>query len=204
VAKAGTPTKLITLMKRQRLGNSTPGQLRLELDVKECRKRITTGIVEVYHERQDMDIVNILIRRVFPQPDGTAPIRCVQFAARAPKYYPHKPLMLRLKEWPKFPLSKSICVTNEDVDRIVTFPMIGADWSPTYSLYDVVIHLACLVYTDAESSGGGGGSGEGENGEMELEQVGCMAPPYVANLERFNAIVDSVPRVMQQTTKGST
>ena len=52
-------------------------QIRLELDVKECRRRITTGIVEVYHERLDMDTVNVVIRRVFPQSNGSAPWRNV-------------------------------------------------------------------------------------------------------------------------------
>jgi len=33
---------------------------------------------------------------------------------------------------------------------------------------------------------------------MELDQV--AAPPYVANLQRFNAIIDRVPHVIQQTS----
>jgi hypothetical protein len=159
-----TPTKsLINLMKRQRFSR-TAGQLRLEQDVKECRKRITTGIVEVYHERQDMDTVNILIRRIFPQVDGSAPFRHVQFVAHAPKYYPHKPLQLCLKEIPEFPLSNTFSI-SQDRERIVTFPMIGDGWNPVYSLYDVVIHLACLVYEDQRG-------GDDQGGEMELDQVG--------------------------------
>ena len=70
------PKSFINLMKRQRF-SKTSGQIRLELDVKECRRRITTGIVEVYHERLDMDTVNVVIRRVFPQSNGSAPWRNV-------------------------------------------------------------------------------------------------------------------------------
>ena len=120
------------------------------------------------------------------------PFPQVAFVARAPKFYPHKPLHLRLKAMPEFPLANSIELVNgnNSKDLTVTFPMIGDDWSPTYSLYDLVVHLACLVYEDE----GGGALG----GEMELDQV--AAPPYVANLQRFNAIIDRVPHVIQQTS----
>ena len=125
----------------------------------------------------------------FPPP---TPFPQVAFVARAPKFYPHKPLHLRLKAMPEFPLANSIELVNgsNSKDLTVTFPMIGDDWSPTYSLYDLVVHLACLVYEDE----GGGALG----GEMELDQV--AAPPYVANLQRFNAIIDRVPHVIQQTS----
>jgi hypothetical protein len=138
----------------------------------------------------------------------------VHFIAKAPNEkkcgYPHKPLRIRLKEIPDFPLTKSIELINNDDscrsnhsssssdssrrkgknDLTVLFPMIGSEWNPTYSLYDVVIHLTCLVYEGYSSSGG----------EMELDQGDGMPPPYVADVERFNAIVNSVPHVVQKTS----
>ena len=197
--KKVTPTKsLINMMKRQRFSRINAGQIRLESDVKECRRLITTGIVEVYHERQDMDTVNILIRRVFPQPDGSTPYRVVQFVAHAPKRYPHKPLKLRLREIPDFSLSNTFTVSN-DRNRTVTFPMIDNEWNPVYSLYDVVIHLTCLVYDNNSDN-----NNNNNQGEMDVDQVG-MNIPYVASVfqERFNKIVNSVPHVIQKTTEGN-
>ena len=197
--KKVTPTKsLINMMKRQRFSRINAGQIRLESDVKECRRLITTGIVEVYHERQDMDTVNILIRRVFPQPDGSTPYRVVQFVAHAPKRYPHKPLKLCLREIPDFSLSNTFTVSN-DRNRTVTFPMINNEWNPVYSLYDVVIHLTCLVYDNNSDN-----NNNNNQGEMDVDQVG-MNIPYVASVfqERFNKIVNSVPHVIQKTTEGN-
>eukprot|EP00946_MAST-07B_sp_MAST-7B-sp1_P003455 g3455.t1 len=134
--------ELVSKLKRSRI-SQTPGQLRLEAGVKECRKRFKSGYVNVYMERHNPDVVNIVIKRAFPQSTQLVELR---FIARAPKFYPHEPLAITLTgDLPEFAMSESLVVDRDS--RSVMFDMLRkGTWSCVLSLYDVAINLACLVY----------------------------------------------------------
>jgi hypothetical protein len=170
--------ELISKLKRSRI-SQTPGQLRLEAGVKECRKRFTSGYVDVYMERHSPDLVNIIIKRAFPRSKRLATLR---FVAKAPKFYPHAPLAVSLiGDLPDFPVSPFLAIDRDT--REVMFRVLQKDtWSCVLSLYDVAINLVCLVYepefqlpqqrqvessemdVDMGESGGGGGGCGGSGG----------------------------------------
>ena len=201
--------ELVSKLKRSRI-SQTPGQLRLEAGVKECRKRFTSGYVDVYMERHNRDVVNIVIKRAFPQSERLAVMR---FVAKAPKFYPHAPLDISLiGNLPDFPVSPSLTV-NRDT-REVTFRMLRKDtWSCVLSLYDIAINLVCLVYEpefqqpqhqlmeSSEMDVDMGESGEGRRVDVGTSGLETTERYKRANMERFRQIVAMLPPLAHQSLK---
>ena len=132
--------ELVSKLKRSRI-SQTPGQLRLEAGVKECRKRFKSGYVNVYMERHNPDVVNIVIKRAFPQSSQLVELR---FVARAPKFYPHAPLAISLTgDLPKFAVSPSLVIDQDS--RSVSLTCCRARGA-AYCHCTTSDQLACLVY----------------------------------------------------------
>ena len=179
--------ELVSKLKRSRI-SLTPGQIRLEAGVKECRERLTSGYVDVYLERHTPGLVNIVVKRVFPHARPVFPLR---FVAKAPKFYPHAPpTMSLLGDLPDFNMSPLLAIDPRT--RAVMFPMLQTDtWSCVLSLYDIAINLACLVYDPAMEE-----NPDDASLEMDIDTLEESPGENIkVNERRFKRLITMLPSI---------
>lgn len=161
------------------------GELRLKRDIKDVISRISGGHVKIVQVPKDPLRFDLIVHRVWPS--NLNRVSTSTFMCKVNRFYPHEAPHIYLKAKLNYSCSKELYISNEDGK--ISMPILQKDnWSPIYTLYDVIFHLVSLLHID-DASACKNGDGLNADDHMELDQSSVAEPLYYAS----NVNVSHIP-----------
>ena len=161
------------------------GELRLKRDIQDVCSRISGGHVKIVQVPKDPLRFDLIVHRVWPS--NLNRVSTSTFMCKVNRFYPHEAPRIYLKEKLNYSCSKELYISDEDGK--ISMPILQKDnWSPIYTLYDVIFHLVSLLHIDDASACKNGDSINTDD-RMILEQSSVSEPLYYAS----NVNVSHIP-----------
>ena len=128
---------------------------------------------------------DLIVHRVWPS--NLNRVSTSTFMCKVNRFYPHEAPRIYLKEKLNYSCSKELYISEEDGK--ISMPILQKDnWSPIYTLYDVIFHLVSLLHIDDASACKTGDSIDTDD-RMVLDQSSVSEPLYYAS----NVNVSHIP-----------
>lgn len=126
----------------------SPGELRLKLDMAEVKEKLTDTSGHVVLIPNPSNPLRFFMKIFVVGWNVDAPVTELTFDCKTSRRYPNFPPTIFLAPGSKFKFSAASAVTIRDSDGALAMPILEpSNWSPVYTIYDVVVNLAAALHT---------------------------------------------------------